>query len=249
MKVGLIDSGLGGLTVLTELIGSCPQHHYIYLGDTRYMPYGNKSLDFLKHRAEELARFMKKEEVQCLYIACNTMSAQAADIFESYFKNRTFNVVQAGVAGTCLLHHHRRGVVIATEATCRSGLYQKELEAHKISAKVIPMYELAQKIEQNVPFSEIEEELRSIRKRTPFEISWLTLGCTHYPLVIETIRKIFPAADIINPAAYLDKEILKKQSSDTFTIEIVTTSESELFKERTRKILGKNEAEFRVEKI
>lgn len=249
MKVGLVDSGLGGLTVLTELIRSCPQHHYIYLGDTRYMPYGNKSRDFLKHRAEELARFMKKEQVQCLYIACNTMSAEAADLFESYFKNRTFNVVQAGVEGTSLLHHYRRGVVIATEATCRSGLYQKELEAHKISAKVIPMYELALKIERKAPLSEIEEELRSIQKRCTFEISWLTLGCTHYPLVMETIRKLFPTAAIINPAAYLDKEILKEQNSDTLTLEIVTTSESKLFEERTREILGENKAEFRVEKI
>lgn len=209
--IGVFDSGLGGLTVVKEIVKILPHEDIIYLGDTARVPYGTRGVDTIQHFSEGNTRFLLKKGVKAVVIACNTSSAVAADFLKSKFKNTPiFEVIDS--ASREAAENGRIIGVIGTRATIGSLAYAKKVAKYSPKSKVIgvpcPLF---------VPFIEEGEvssrSLRIIAKKylTPLKIrniDTLILGCTHYPIIKNVIAGIMgPQVTLINPGKSIAKEV------------------------------------------
>lgn len=190
--IGLFDSGVGGLTVVRELLKRSPHASFVYLGDTARAPYGNKSKDTLERYAVEDAAFLISHGATAIVVACNTASALAIDaLHEAHPNVPIFEVITPAVEAAIAAGGNKIGV-IGTRATIGSGVYQKELLARRskldVTTQACPLF---------VPLVEEGWAKRSETKRItkhylyPMRIQHndtLILGCTHYPLLASVIQ-------------------------------------------------------------
>src|SRR4051812_33502434 len=126
-KIGVFDSGVGGLTVLRALMHQVPAAEYIYFGDTARLPYGSKSVLTVAKYAISAARFLQQQGAEHLVIACNTACALAFDAIEEAVDIPVIGVVEPGAESAAKISHKASAVVIATEATVASHAYQRAL--------------------------------------------------------------------------------------------------------------------------
>ena len=194
LPIGIFDSGIGGLTVAAQIRGVLPSEDLIYLGDTARVPYGTKSPETIVRFACEDTRFLLRQRVKCVVVACNTVSAWALPQLEEKFCVPIFGVIIPGArAAVEATENHRIGV-IGTSATVRSGAYTREILSQDRRAKVfvracpllVPLVEEGW-IDHRVTRLVLGEYLQPFRKR---QIDTLVLGCTHYPLLKAAIRKL-----------------------------------------------------------
>ena len=192
LKIGVFDSGLGGLTVLQTLLQNSPQNHYIYLGDTARVPYGSKSPATIRKYSEECMNFLIDHKVDFIVIACNS----ASSVFdESHYKNLPLlEVIQPSAELAVKLALNERVAVIATRATINNKAYVKAIHKRNPLVSVYP-----QACPLLVPFVEeglIDDPLTNLilyRYLNPIlqvNPDVLVLGCTHYPLLLKAIRKV-----------------------------------------------------------
>ncbi|MFA5820532.1 MAG: glutamate racemase [Candidatus Gracilibacteria bacterium] len=249
--IGLFDSGYGGLTVLKPILKALPEYDYIYLGDNARAPYGSHSPDNIKKFSEQAVRYLLDRGAKLIIFACNTASSVALrDIQKKYSK--VLGVLIPVAEEASKVTKGGRVGVIGTNATINSHAYETEI--HKLNpgihvySKACPLL---------VPF--IEEgwhekpEANSIAKKylqslKTCHIDTLILGCTHYPMMIKTFRrimcprvKILESGDIVATKLkeYLNRhpeieKTLKKGKKRTF----LTTDDPQRFKEFTEKYLG-----------
>lgn len=216
--IGIFDSGLGGLTVASEIRRLCPSEHLIYLGDTARVPYGSKSSETIRRFSAENTRFLLNQGVKIIVIACNTASALAIDYLQKEFPNTTFvNVVEAGV-NACLKPAETEiedVAVIGTTGTINSDEYRRQIHVHNHAINVrstscplfVPLIEEGRFSGKVVEL--IAESYLSDFIEIPPNI--LLLGCTHYPLIKDTLKKILPkTVKIINSAAACASDVKNK---------------------------------------
>ena len=217
--IGVFDSGLGGLTVVKELIKVLPHEDIIYLGDTARVPYGPRSPKIIQKFSEENTEFLLKKNVKAVVIACNTSSAVAADYLRKKFKNvPIFEVIEP--ASIDAVKDGSRIGIIGTYGTVASGAYPKTITKLgsdiKVFSKACPLF---------VPFIEegeiegkaleivVKKYLEPLKKQ---KITTLILGCTHYPIIKEAIgREIGKRVNLINPGHSIALEVagfLKKKN-------------------------------------
>ena len=221
MKIGVFDSGLGGLAVLKELIHVLPEYDFVYLGDNKNAPYGNKS-------AQEIFELSKKAiiklfELDCdlVIIACNTVSAESLkrvqqELLPLYPGKKVLGVIRPTVEELVGLEFKNIGV-IGTKATIESGAFGKEIEKILPEAKVygVASLNLARLIEDGGSnYQDIFLEIESVLSEIKDKIEVLILGCTHYPLVKDIFFDYLPSeVRIIDPrlaVAVATKEYLKR---------------------------------------
>jgi len=195
--IGLIDSGVGGLTVLHECLVSLPGEDFLYLGDSGHFPYGTKSATELRVRTGDVARFMLGRGVSLLVVACNSATAAAADSIREVASSEgveTITVInpEAEIAGA--ISGSGRIGVLATPATISSGAYRKALEAlgRPLTVTEVEAPDLAPIIQRGQPFDDevldkVREYCRPLREA---EVDTLILGCTHYPLVAPMLQRL-----------------------------------------------------------
>jgi glutamate racemase len=205
--LGLFDSGVGGLTVVKELLKRSPNASFVYLGDTARAPYGNKSAETIKRYAIEDARFLIDHGATSIAVACNTASALALDALRTTYPSvRFFDVISPSIDATWRLRPKKVGV-IGTRATIGSSVYERSLKtisdgAIDIISAACPLF---------VPFVEenwirkpetkriAKTYLAKIRQK---QVDALILGCTHYPLLQNVIRSsLQKRVRIVNAAA------------------------------------------------
>lgn len=187
--LGIFDSGVGGLTVVKELLRRHPSSGFIYLGDTARTPYGNKSPDTIRRYAVEDARFLADKGATTILVACNTVSAVAMEELRTEFSSiKFFEVITPAVAAAT----GKKIGVIGTRATIGSGVYERRLKERDSSVEVIsqacPLFvPLVEENWINKPETKriARTYLEPIRRE---QIDSLILGCTHYPLLAEVIR-------------------------------------------------------------
>ncbi|MEO5927221.1 MAG: glutamate racemase [Patescibacteria group bacterium] len=189
--IGLFDSGIGGLTVVRELLRQKPDASFIYLGDTARTPYGNKSAETVTRYSLEDAKFLLDHGATSIVIACNSASAVAADALRKAYPNvPVFEVISPAVEDALAVTKGRIGV-IGTRATIGSGTYEKRLSEKKVSVLSVscPLF---------VPLVEEgwldDGETKRIARRylSPLRtanIDTMILGCTHYPLLAPIIQR------------------------------------------------------------
>jgi glutamate racemase len=185
--IGVFDSGVGGLTVVHELLRQLPRESLVYFGDTARVPWGNKSPDTVRRYSREILRFLLERDVKMIVVACNTASAHALDDLRRIATVPVVGVVEPGARAAVLASRLGRIGVIGTGGTVRSGAYQRAILAAAPAATVVqracPLFvPLVEEGWLDHPATRLiaHEYLDPLK---PAGIDTLVLGCTHYPLL------------------------------------------------------------------
>lgn len=217
LPIGVFDSGVGGLTVLHALRSRMPREDFIYLGDTARLPYGTKSAESVQRYSEQAARFLIERGIKCLVIACNTASSVAVDTLRSRFAPvPVLGVIEPGVAAGCRATRSGHIAVIATEGTIRGGSYQRAImklrSDAKVAAKACSLFvALAEEGWCGGPVVEaVAHEYLDDLFRDP-AIDTLLLGCTHFPVLAETLGKVVGKDVVIVDSAQTTATALEQE--------------------------------------
>ncbi|GAB4180886.1 MAG: glutamate racemase [Calditrichia bacterium] len=192
--IGIFDSGIGGLTVVKELIEILPHENLVYFGDTARLPYGTKSEDSVKRFGLEDSYYLLEHKVKMIVVACNTVSATALPLLREHFDIPVIGVIEPGVEKAISVSRTGNIGIIGTATTIRSGRYRAELVRRNPDLRIIeqPCPLFVPLVEEGL----IEDEATYIIARrylTPLienHVDTVVLGCTHYPVLKEVIRKI-----------------------------------------------------------
>lgn len=217
--IGIFDSGIGGLTVLKELCRVLPHEKLMYLGDTARVPYGTKSSDTIRRYALEDALFLVKQGIKLLVVACNTASANATAYLKEKLSIPIVEVIGPGARQAARSTRVGRVGVIGTEATVRSNAYAAEIKridpGIEVLSRSCPLFVPLVEENWNGPEDEAYlEELKSLTAKRylgAFKeqgIDTLVLGCTHYPLLKDTIARFMgPAVSLVDSAQETAREV------------------------------------------
>ena len=212
--IGVFDSGVGGLTVAREIMRNLPMEKIVYFGDTARVPYGSKSKETVIRYSRQIVRFLQKQGVKAIVIACNTASALALDTLEKEIDIPIIGVVKPGARVAARETTKKRVGVIATEATINSHLYRELIQQIDPEITVVgkPCPLFVPLVEEGWYHDPVTEEVarRYLKELQEQEIDTLILGCTHYPLLRSTIRKIMgEEVCLVNPAYETALELKK----------------------------------------
>jgi glutamate racemase len=196
-KIGVFDSGVGGLTVLRALVDRIPEADYLYFGDTARLPYGSKSAATVAHYAVGAVRYLQDQGAELLVIACNTATALALDEIKSAAGVEVIGVIEPGAEAAAAASRKRKVVVIGTDATISSHAYRRALEARKVAVreKACPLF--VPLVEEGWVEHSVTEQVARIYLSEAFsddasDADVLVLGCTHYPLIKPLLRRVAP---------------------------------------------------------
>ena len=210
--IGVIDSGVGGLTVAREIMRQIPNEKIIYFGDTARVPYGSKSQDTIIRFSKQIVRFLQTFHVKTIVVACNTASAYALDELEREIDIPIIGVVKPGAKTASEVTGNGRIGVIATEATIGSGIYTQYIQELNrdvtIYGKACPLF--VPLIEEGLWQDPVTDEItrRYLTELIDIDIDTLILGCTHYPLIRSTLGKIMgEKVTLVNPAYETAREL------------------------------------------
>jgi len=191
MKIGVFDSGVGGLTVLRELGQHFPSVDFLYLGDTARLPYGTKSPKTIREYSEQVMNFLIDQGVGAIVIACNTASSQVS---ESEWRGvPVFNVIEPGALVATRKSKSQRIGVLGTRATITSDVYAKKIKKLNPAALVFSqscplLVPLAEEGWINDPVTDFVIA-RYVKPLLENKIDTMILGCTHYPILRQAIQK------------------------------------------------------------
>jgi len=250
LKIGIFDSGIGGFTILNSLLKTRKDVEVFYLADTKRIPFGNKNSKEIRIIAKEICNFFVDKNLDALLVACNTTNACALDILQDNLKipcfeliNSVSEIVDKQIIG-----------VLATQTTVRSSYYKKAINAKKENTIIF---------QQECPefVSEIEKEKLNLDKLNSLSdlylrplikknIEELILGCSHYPLIYDILRKKLDSnIKIIDPSVALIKkfnesfnipETDRYESISSENVEFFVTSEIDDFSNKVKFWLGIN---------
>ncbi|WP_072136186.1 glutamate racemase [Bacillus kwashiorkori] len=193
--IGILDSGVGGLTVVKEMMRQLPHEPIVYIGDTARCPYGSRPSEEIKQFTWELTRYLQKFDIKMLIIACNTATAVALPEIRAELSIPVLGVVHPGARAAIKISRGYHIGVIGTEMTIHSKAYEKALKSIRKKTKVTGL--ACPKFVPIVENGEIEsQETKQIVAETlaPFnneKLDTLILGCTHYPLLQPVIEEYF----------------------------------------------------------
>jgi glutamate racemase len=196
-KIGVFDSGFGGLTVLKALLKVVPRAEYLYFGDTARLPYGSKSAETVAKYACEAARFLEQQGAELLVIACNTATALALDRIRAAVAVRVIGVVEPGAQRASEISQARKVVVIGTDATISSHAYRNALASLQIESREKACPLLVPLVEEGWVDHAVTEQVARIYLAEAFNGGFgsadvLLLGCTHYPLLKPMLHRVAP---------------------------------------------------------
>ena len=191
MRVGVYDSGVGGLTILKSLIDNFPNNDYIYYGDTLNVPYGNKTKEELISLSDKAFSFFISEKVDIIVLACGTMCTNIIDYLENKYSIKIINIVKSTINYINNSEYKKIGV-IGTTNTIKSNVFKNNINKEVIEVEcplLVPI------IEEN-NYKELDNYLINVLSKFK-DIDLLVLGCTHYKIVLPYIKK-YINCDIID---------------------------------------------------
>ena len=244
LKIGIFDSGIGGFTILNSLLKTRRDVEVVYLADTKRIPFGNKGFKEIRFIAKEICAFFEDKNLDALLIACNTTNACALDILEKNLKIPCFDLINS------VSENVNKQIigVLATQTTVDSLYYKKAIASKNENLKIF---------QQECPefVSQIEKEKLNFKKLNDLSdvylrpllnknIQELILGCSHYPLIYDFLRKkIDTNIKIIDPSRALIKKfnesfsILKNDHYESLSfenVEFYVTSEKDAFTKKVK---------------
>ncbi len=246
--IGVMDSGVGGLTVLKELRKICPNENYIYFGDTKNLPYGEKTKEKLVQIVKEIFDYFETQNVKAVVLACNTTSATAYEEFKDKYSFKIYPLIQ--VVSKCITQDKSISKIgiMATQATVNSKKYTQELQNNNPNVKVVE-----QACPKLVPI--VENRLQNCDKQAilkeylnpilNFEPQKIILGCTHYPYLLDDLSKLANKELFINPAEIFAQAIKKDLEQNNLitnskigTTKYFASANTNLFKKNAQMFLN-----------
>ncbi len=246
IKIGVFDSGIGGASVLKELLKKLPQEEFLYLSDSKNNPYGDKQLDELITICEKNVDFLLQNGCQAIVIACNTASVKTADYLRAKYGSIPIFAIEPAYKMVHDCAPDKPTLVLATKGTIESekfGSLLKKYDNHQ--TYLIPCIGLADAIEEGNE-EHINEVLKSYLDKYRGKVENVVLGCTHYPFVTEKIKDILGEVQFFYGAEALanhvktvltEKGLLKSATSESGKVEFVDTSNSDFKEERFWNVL------------
>ncbi len=245
MSIGIFDSGIGGLTVFKAIAENFPKADIYYLGDTARVPYGNKSKETIIRYSVECASYLYHNyKVDVIVVACNTASSYALDTLREILPVPIIGVVEPGAQAALKISKNKKIGVIGTVATIRSESYYKTLksldENLEIYQKPCPLFvPLVEEgwIDNEIAKLTVKEYLEDIVKK---DIDTLILGCTHYPLLKDTIKKLYPHIEIVDSSIVIANFLknLNINFDENGNRKILITDESHAFDKLKELLVG-----------
>lgn len=221
--IGVFDSGIGGLTVLKQLKVLLPFEDYIYFGDTARVPYGIKTKKTITKFACQIVEFLLKKNVKLIIAACNTVSSNSLNYLRKKYKIPIIGVIEPGVELALSITQKKRLGIIGTQSTINSHKYKtlllKKDKTLKIFEQACPLFvPLVEEGQTNNKIADlaIMNYLSELKRKN---IDTLVLGCTHYPLLSNSIQKFFTSRTKLVNSGYAVslkvKKILETQGLST----------------------------------
>lgn len=217
--IGVFDSGVGGLTVAREIMRQLPGEDLVYFGDTARVPYGSKSKKTVLKYSRQIVRFLRTKDVKAIVVACNTASALALDDIAAEIDIPIIGVVKPGAKMAVETTKTGNVGVIGTESTIKSGIYNdyiRELNPDiTVVSKACPLF--VPLVEEGLLEDRVTDDIvaRYLQEMKEYRVDALVLGCTHYPLIRNTIKRFMgDGVHLVNPAfetAKSLKELLAEQ--------------------------------------
>lgn len=251
--IGVFDSGIGGLTVLRELLATLPAESFVYFGDTARVPYGTKSAETVLRFSRENVRFLLDRGVKMVVVACNTASAEAVPQIGEEFDVPVVGVIDPGVRAAVAATRNRRIGVIGTAGTIRSEAYQSGIKRllpdAQVFSKPCPLFvPLAEEgwVDRDVTRAVAREYLAD---HHAIGIDTLVLGCTHYPLLKKPIGEVVGSAVTLvdsavetarEVAVLLDREGLRADGDHGGEFHVVLSDTSPTFEDIASRFLGRD---------
>jgi glutamate racemase len=251
--VGVFDSGVGGLTVLRELVEALPSEHFVYLGDTARVPYGGKSAETVTRYSIEIANHLiRLHDIKLLVVACNTASSLALPSLRKIYRIPVVGMVDPCVRRAAGLPRKASIGVIGTLGTVRSGAYEEALRAAVPSASVrsVPCPLLVSLAEEGwtdtgITRAVIAEYLSPFLAEPP---DALILGCTHYPVLKGAIREYLGDGPVLidsgEEAARVVDILLSqtgvRRSGGSWDVEFLVTDDPERFARVGERFFGRD---------
>jgi len=213
--IGVFDSGIGGLTVVKEIMEQLPNESIVYFGDTARVPYGTKSKETITRYSFQCIKFLLEKKVKAIVVACNTASAASLDIIKESFDIPIVGVVEPGAIAACEVTKLNRIGIIGTESTVSSGAYEKEINVINNDVKMVlracPLFvPIAEEGWQDTEIAKLtaRQYLEDLKQKG---IDALVMACTHYPLLEKTIGEVMGAdIKLVNPAFETAKALKKE---------------------------------------
>lgn len=261
-KIGIFDSGVGGVSVLKELLKVLPDEEYIYYCDQKNLPYGEKTPGEIRNLTKTSFNFIDRQNVDMVVIACNTATANAERYLKAIFGFPIFGIIRSGISEIVKATKNNKILIIATESTVENGIYQEKIKS------LVPNADVRAKgcsnLVRAVEDGHIDDELavqvvkEYLEEYRDFEFDTLVLGCTHFPLARPAIEKVLEEmgkeVTIVDPAKSLaetvseflqDRDFENKRSG----IKLYTSHSSNDLSEMVKSILNMdcNEEEINEE--
>ena len=218
--IGIFDSGVGGLTVTREIMRQLPHENLVYFGDTARVPYGSKSKQTIVRYSMQIVNFLRTKNVKAIVIACNTASAFALEEIQSQIDIPVIGVVWPGAISAASMTENKHVGVIGTAGTVKSKVYNKYLNQLDpeitVVSKACPLF--VPLVEEGLTEDRVTDDIarRYLSEFKEYDIDSLILGCTHYPLLRNTIGRVMgDKVTLVNPAyetAKSLKQLLTEQN-------------------------------------
>ncbi|WP_080146854.1 glutamate racemase [Marinilactibacillus piezotolerans] len=255
--IGLLDSGVGGLTVMKEAMKQLPNESFYYIGDTARCPYGPRPEEQVKAFTWDLTRFLLDKNIKMLIIACNTATAAALPELKRVLKIPVIGVILPGSRAAIKTTHQGRIGVIGTEGTIRSEEYRKAIKKKQQQTEVfsqacpkfVPLVESNQ-FNSAIAKKVVTESLRDLKRQ---KVDTLVMGCTHYPLLKPLIQNVMgeqvtlidSGAETVNEVSVLLDyyDLAEEKTDQPNERKFYTTGSVNMFKDIASSWLKMNEIE------
>lgn len=241
MILGIFDSGLGGLTVLREIIKNNSYDKIIYFGDTKNLPYGEKDKETLLKMTRFNIDFLRSKGADEIVVACGTISSNTLDIVKDDYDFRIIGIIDALCNEAVKKTLNNKIGVIATEATINTHIFSKKIKDKEVyevpCPKFTPLIE-AGMIDSKEMDEALDEYLSPLKEK---DIDTLIMGCTHYPLLEDKIKDYFnKPINIINSGTIIAEELFNGETKIP-EIEFYVSGNKEEFKEHGKRFIDVKE--------
>lgn len=243
--IGFLDSGVGGLTVVKEVMKLLPGEEIYYIGDSARNPYGSRPVDEVRTFTFQLAHFLIKHGIKLLVVACNTATVAALDFLQKEMPIPVIGVIEAGSKAAAKNTKNQIIGIIGTEGTIRSNEYEKQITEHLAQAQLQSvacprLVSIVEKFQyQSSPAKQVVvDELKLFEGS---QMDTLVLGCTHYPLLQKYIQEYLgDEVKLIDPGVETAKQVknylkennlLNEKKTDDITHTFFTTGASRVFED------------------
>lgn len=259
--IGVFDSGLGGLTSVLAIKNELPSESIIYFGDTARTPYGSKSPDTIKEFSKGIAGYLIKKDVKMIVIACNTVTAIALETLKHTYPDIPILGVIEPTARKVAKEAIQEVGIIGTKVTIESKIYEDNIKKYSdtLKTKSLACPALVPLIEEGI----IENEIMDLTIKYYMDdfvnannFKHLILGCTHYPLVSQNIKRLYPELSLYSSSKEVAKEVKSVLSKNDILAEendlqdkLYASDLSDNFLNMTKRLFGEENVVTKLKKL